>query len=72
MAKIQNDKYYTPPDLAKYVVDKTNEIIGKENITEYIEPAAGAGVFLDYLDKPYLAYDINQKMIGLLSKIFLL
>ena len=61
MAKIDNDKYYTPPDLAKYIVTKTKEIIGEENITEYIEPSAGAGVFLNYLDKPYLAYDIEPE-----------
>lgn len=61
MAKIKNDKYYTPPDLAEYIVNKTKEIIGKENIIEYIEPSAGAGVFLDYLDKPYLAYDIEPE-----------
>ncbi len=47
MAKIKNDKYYTPPDLAEYIVNKTKEIIGKENIIEYIKPSAGAGVFLD-------------------------
>lgn len=58
MAKIENDKYYTPKDLAEYIVEKTKEIIGEENITEYIEPSAGAGVFLDFLDKPYKAYDI--------------
>lgn len=61
MSKIKNDKYYTPVELAKYCVDKTNEIIGKDNITEYIEPSAGAGVFLDFLDKPYLAYDIEPE-----------
>lgn len=61
MAKIKNDKYYTPPDLAKYCVEKTKEIIGEENITEYIEPSAGSGVFLNYLDKPYLAYDIEPE-----------
>ena len=74
MAKIQNDKYYTPPDLAKYVVDKTNEIIGKENITEYIEPAAGAGVFLDYLEKegiPYIAYDIEPEDNRIIKQDFL-
>lgn len=59
--KIPLDKYYTSPELAKYVVDKTKEIISEENITEYIEPSAGAGVFLDYLDKPYLAYDIEPE-----------
>lgn len=61
MSKIKNDKYYTPVELAKYCVEKTNEIIGKDNITEYIEPSAGAGVFLDFLDKPYLAYDIEPE-----------
>ena len=61
MPKIQNDKYYTPPDLAQYCVEKTKEIIGADNITEYIEPSAGTGVFLDYLDKPYLAYDIEPE-----------
>ena len=58
MAKIENDKYYTPQDLAKYCVEKTKEVIGEDNITEYVEPSAGSGVFLNYLDKPYLAYDI--------------
>lgn len=61
MAKIQNDKYYTSPELAKYCVEKTKEIIGEDNITEYIEPSAGSGVFLDYLDKPYMAYDIDPE-----------
>lgn len=61
MAKIKNDKYYTPPDLAKYCIEKTKEIIGENNITEYIEPSAGQGVFLDYLDKSYLAYDIEPE-----------
>lgn len=61
MAKIENDKYYTSPELAKYCVEKTKEIIGSENITEYIEPSAGSGVFLNYLDKPYLAYDIEPE-----------
>ena len=61
MAKIQNDKYYTSQKLAKYCVEKTKEIIGEDNITEYIEPSAGSGVFLNYLDKPYLAYDIEPE-----------
>ena len=61
IAKILNDKYYTSPELAEYCVKKTKEIIGEENITEYLEPSAGSGVFLDYLDKPYLAYDIEPE-----------
>lgn len=33
MAKIENDKYYTPDCLAEYCVNKTKETIGEENIT---------------------------------------
>jgi len=64
LAKITLDKYYTPPDLAKYIIDKTISIIDEENISEFLEPSAGAGVFLDYLDelgKNYLAYDIEPE-----------
>lgn len=61
MGKIELDKYYTNEKLAEYVVNKTKEIIGEQNITEYLEPSAGGGVFLDYLDKPYLAYDIEPE-----------
>ena len=71
IAKILNDKYYTPPDLAEYCVKKTKEIIGKENITEYLEPSAGAGVFLDFLDKPYLAYDIEPEDIRIQKQDYL-
>lgn len=59
--KISNDKYYTPEWLVEYCVNKTYEIIGKENITEFIEPSAGNGVFLDYLPKDTLAFDIQPE-----------
>ena len=55
MGKIPNDKYYTSPELAEYCVNKTKEIIGDENITEYLEPSAGSGVFLNYLPEGTLA-----------------
>ena len=61
MTKIKNDKYYTSPDLAKYVVNKTKEIIGEENITEYIEPSGGNGVFLDYLPQGTYSCDIEPE-----------
>jgi hypothetical protein len=61
LAKIKNDKYYTSSELAKYCFDKTNDVIGRDNITEYIEPSAGSGVFLEFLDKPYFAYDIEPE-----------
>ena len=59
--KIPNDKYYTPRSLAFYVVDKTNEIIGRSNITEYIEPSGGAGVFLDFLPEGTYSCDIEPE-----------
>ena len=71
IAKILNDKYYTSPDLAEYCVRKTKEIIGEENITEYIEPSAGSGVFLDFLNKPYLAYDIEPEDIRIQKQDYL-
>lgn len=71
IAKILNDKYYTSPDLAEYCVRKTEEIIGEENITEYLEPSAGSGVFLDYLDKPYFAYDIEPEDIRIQKQDYL-
>ena len=71
MSKIELDKYYTPDDLAKYCVEKTKEIIGVENITEYLEPSAGAGVFLKYLDKTYLAYDIEPEGEGIIKQDYL-
>ena len=43
--KLHLDKYYTPKELAKYCINKTYEVIGKENITEIIEPSAGSGSF---------------------------
>ena len=45
MAKIEFDKYYTPPIVARWCIEKAYEIIGKENITEIVEPSAGAGSF---------------------------
>ena len=59
--KIKNDKYYTSPKLAKYCVDKTKEIIGKDNITEWLEPSGGNGVFLDYLPDGTYSCDIEPE-----------
>jgi len=57
--------------LAQYIVNKTKEIIGEGNITEYIEPSAGGGVFLEFLDKPYLAYDIEPENFKITKQDFL-
>lgn len=71
IAKIKLDKYYTSDDLARYCVNKTIEIIGKDNISEYIEPSAGEGVFLKYLDKPFKAYDIAPESEDITKQDFL-
>jgi len=71
MAKINLDKYYTPADLAEYCVKKTKEVIGEENITEWLEPSAGAGVFLPYLDNNYLAFDIEPEAENIEQKNYL-
>jgi len=71
MAKIKNDKYYTPDNLAKYVVEKTKEIAGEQNITQYLEPSAGAGVFLNHLPNGTLAYDIEPENSRILKQDFL-
>lgn len=54
----KDSKYYTPSGVAKYCVSKAKDIIGEENIEEYLEPSAGGGIFLDFLEKPFEAYDI--------------
>lgn len=68
--KILNDKYYTPPDLAKYCIEKTFETIRIENITEIIEPSAGNGSFSRQIDG-CIAYDIKPESDGIYKKNFL-
>lgn len=58
--KLHLDKYYTPIDLAKYCIEKTYEVIGKENITEIIEPSAGNGSFSSQIEN-CIAYDIEPE-----------
>ena len=62
IAKIINDKYYTPVDLANYCWDKVYEVIGEENISEIIEPSCGNGAFYNHPKYiPHLGYDIEPE-----------
>lgn len=70
MAKISNDEYYTHPILAEYCVEQTKKLLNNK-ITSYLEPSAGTGVFLKFLDKPYIAYDINPKHKDIIAANFL-
>ena len=68
--KIENDKYYTPPDLAQYCFDKTVEVIGIKNITDIIEPSAGDGSFSKLW--PFCtAYDIEPEHPDIIKQDFL-
>lgn len=69
MTKIQNDKYYTSQKLSKYCIDKTFELIGKENITNIIEPSAGDGSFSNQLNCD--AYDIEPEHNNIIKQDFL-
>ena len=68
--KLDNDKYYTPIDLAKECIDKTFEIIGKENITEIIEPSAGNGSFSNQIAN-CIAYDLVPESDNIKTADFL-
>lgn len=68
-SKVNLDKYYTPIELAKYCIDKTYEIIGKENITEIIEPSAGCGNFSLQIPN-CIAYDIEPEHESIINKDF--
>ena len=70
MAKLINDKYYTPPDIAKKCIDMTYKIIGKDNIVEVIEPSAGNGSFSLQIDN-CIAYDIEPEHESIIKQDFL-
>ena len=68
--KLDYEKYYTPIDLAKECIDKTFEIIGKENITEIIEPSAGNGSFSNQIAN-CIAYDLVPESDNIKTADFL-
>lgn len=70
MAKIVNDKYYTPKELAKRLIDKVYEIIGKENIASVIEPSAGNGAFSLQIEG-CVGYDIEPEDESIIKADFL-
>ena len=67
--KIKNDKYYTHISTAKYCIDKTFELIGKENITEIVEPSAGDGSFSNQIN--CIAYDIEPENENIFKQDYL-
>lgn len=68
--KIENDKYYTPIELAKRLIKKTFEIIGVDNITEVVEPSAGNGSFSNQIEN-CIAYDLVPEDGSIIQADFL-
>jgi hypothetical protein len=61
MAVNENNKYYTPGWLVKQVITTMLIILSGITITEFIEPSAGDGAFIEELDKlniPAVYYDL--------------
>ena len=74
MARIKNDKYYTPKHIVELIMKRTEEIIGLDSISEFIEPSAGDGAFLDslYSSKiPTKAYDLYPEGEKIIKQDFL-
>ena len=69
MAKIDLDKYYTLPEISKYCIEKTFEILKGEEISEIIEPSAGAGSFSNQIEN-CIAYDIKPEGENIIEQDF--
>lgn len=54
------DKYYAPPELLEHVMKMVHEYVPLDEITEIVEPAAGDGAFIPYLEK--LSHELNVKV----------
>lgn len=60
MSRIQHDKYYTPISVANHCWDVVLDVIGKDNITEIIEPSCGDGAFYHHkTEVPHFGFDIE-------------
>jgi len=68
--RLENDKYYTSVDVAKYCTDKTFDVIGIENIGEIIEPSAGNGSFSLQIEN-CIAYDIEPEHESIIQQDYL-
>ena len=72
MTKILNDKYYTPIDLARRLIETTINVLAKsgvKNISDIIEPSAGNGSFSNQIK--CTAYDIAPEADNIIKADFL-
>lgn len=65
----------TDEPLAKFMLERAIAVFKKENITEVLEPSAGAGdltkIIKEYLDVPILQYDIEPQREDIIQQDFL-
>ena len=68
------DEYFTKPEVAKYLYDKTKEIISKyENINRYtwLEPSVGNGDFYQLLPNKKIGIDIKKTKFNTIKSNYL-
>jgi hypothetical protein len=70
-----NDEFYTKPIIAEYCIHKLYEILDSKYtniyIDYFIEPSAGNGSFIKFLDN-YIAFDIEPQGENIIKSDFLL
>ncbi|MGL5124527.1 MAG: hypothetical protein ACRC6U_00855 [Fusobacteriaceae bacterium] len=72
MAKIADDKYYTPKAVVKKVIELLEkDLMPIEQFSRIIEPSAGAGAFLRELPKSAVGYDILPEFEGIIKGDYL-
>lgn len=74
--KLHYDQYYTPYDAMEYCVNKSLDVIKKlgYEVSEFLEPSAGEGIFSDYLRTSGLnviAMDLYPKQKYILQQDYL-
>lgn len=63
--RIENDKYYTPIEVAGKCWEELIKAINMDNITEIIEPSCGDGAFFHFGKyRPTIGYDIEPNIEG--------
>ena len=74
--KLNLDQYYTSEEDMNYCVNKTIDVLQEHdyNISEFLEPSAGEGIFSNYLldtGKNVIALDIEPKAEGIIKADYL-
>ena len=73
MAKIYNDKYYTPDNVVKKVIEVLEkDVMPISKFSRIIEPSAGAGAFLKRLPVDAIGYDIEPQADNIIKGDYLI